>query len=202
MMQGSPEWFQARCGLATASRFGDILATIKSGGEAAGRRNYRAQLVCERLTGVPQETYTNAAMQWGVDTEPFAREAYEARTGYLVEQVAFIRHPELMCGCSPDGLIDQLGAVEFKCPNTATHIDTLLKGMPAEHIPQIQGQMWLTGRRWVDFVSFDPRMPENLQMYVQRVNRDDEFIARLAVEVRRFLAEVDQMILELQKKAA
>lgn len=201
MIQGSPEWFAARCGLATASRFSDVVAKIKSG-EAAGRRNYRAQLVCERLTGVPAETFESAAMRWGTETEPQARAAYEARTGELVEQVAFIRHPGLLAGASPDGLVGNDGGIECKCPLTATHIETLLKGMPPEHIPQIQGAMWLTGRKWWDFISFDPRMPENLQLFVQRVHRDDVYIKRLEEEVRGFLSEVDQLIIELQKKAA
>ena len=201
MIQGSPEWFAARCGRATASRFADVLAKIKSG-EAAGRRNYKAQLVAERLTGVPAESYTNAAMTWGTDNEPFARAAYEAQTGNLVEQIAFIPHAELMAGASPDGLIDADGGIEIKCPNTATHIDALLKGMPADHIPQIQGCMWLSGRQWWDFVSFDPRMPERLQLYVQRVPRDEAYITQLAAEVIVFLKEVDLLVIELERKAA
>jgi len=201
MMQGSPEWFAIRCGRATASRFSDVMAKIKTG-EAAGRRNYRAQLVCERLTGVPAESYINAAMQWGIDTEPLARVAYEALSGNIVEQIAFVTHPELMAGASPDGLIDLDGGLECKCPNTAQHIDALLKGMPPEHIPQIQGGMWLTDRQWWDFVSFDPRMPEKLQLYVQRVPRDDAYIANLEKKVRLFLAEVDDLVAQLERKAA
>lgn len=200
MMQLSPEWFAARCGRATASRFADVLSKIKTG-EAASRRNYKAQLVCERLTGVPAESYTNAAMQWGIDTEPQGREAYEALTGNIVEQVAFVPHPLLMAGASPDGLIDADGGLEIKCPNTAQHIDALLNGMPPEHIPQIQGGMWLTGRKWWDFVSFDPRMPERLQLYVQRIPRSDTYIALLEAEVRAFLGEVDELVAELEKKA-
>lgn len=201
MLQQSPEWFAARCGRATASRFADVMAKIKTG-EAAGRRNYKAQLVAERLTGVPAESYTNAAMQWGVDTEPQARAAYEAFSGNIVEQVAFITHPEIMAGASPDGLIDGDGGLECKCPNTAAHIDALLKGMPPEHIPQIQGGMWLTGRQWWDFVSFDPRMPERLQLYVQRIPRDQKYIDALAPEVHGFLKEVEALVAELEKRAA
>lgn len=198
-MQQSPEWYAARCGRATASRFADVMAKIKTG-EAAGRRNYRAQLVAERLTGVPAESYTNAAMQWGIDTEPLARAAYEALSGNIVEQVAFVTHPELMAGASPDGLIDSDGGLEVKCPNTAQHIDALLKGMPPEHIPQIQGGMWLTGRQWWDFVSFDPRMPEKLQLYVQRIARDDAYITQLAAEVIVFLKETDALISQLEEQ--
>lgn len=201
MIQGSPEWFAARCGRATASRFCDVLAKIKTG-EAAGRRNYRAQLVCERMTGAPAESFESPAMKWGTETEPFARAAYEEQTGNLVEQIAFIPHPDLMAGASPDGLIEADGGIEIKCPNTATHIDTLLKGMSPDHIPQIQGCMWLSGRQWWDFVSFDPRLPEKLQLYVQRIPRDDTYIVQLGLAVMLFLGEVDDLILELEKKAA
>jgi hypothetical protein len=200
MQQGTQEWFAARCGLATASRFKDILATVKSG-EAAGRRNYRAQLVCERLTGTPQETFTNAAMQWGTDNEPFARIAYEAR-GNIVQEVGFIKHETLMAGASPDGYVGEEGGIEIKCPNTATHIDTLLNGMPPDHKPQIQGQMWITGRKWVDFISYDPRLPEHMQLYVQRIERDETYIQTLEKEVAQFLAEVDETINQLNRKAA
>lgn len=201
MIQGSPEWFAARCGRATASCFSDVLATIKTG-EAAARRNYKAQLVCERMTGIVAESYTNAAMAWGVENEPFARSAYEAMTGNLVEQVAFISHSELMTGASPDGLIDTDGGLEIKCPNTASHIDALLKGMPSEHMAQIQGCMWLANRDWWDFVSYDPRLPEKLQLYVQRIPRDEEYIIKLALAVKAFLGEVDALIQQLEKKAA
>jgi putative phage-type endonuclease len=200
MQQGTQEWFQARCGLATASRFRDILATIKSG-EAASRRNYRAQLVCERLTGTMQDAYQNEAMRWGTDNEPFARIAYEA-SGNIVQEVGFIKHPTLMAGASPDGLVGDDGAVEIKCPNTATHIETLLHGMPADHIPQVQGQMWITGRAWVDFISYDPRLPEKMQLHVQRIERDEEYIKTLEKEVAKFLAEIDQTIEQLTRKAA
>lgn len=199
MIQGSPEWLAARCGRATASRFADVLATIKTG-EAAARRNYKAQLVCERLTGIVAESFTNAAMQWGTETEPLARAAYEEQTGNLVEQVAFITHSELMAGASPDGLIDLDGGLEIKCPNTATHIDTLLKGMPADHMPQIQGCMWITGRKWWDFVSYDPRLPERLQTHIQRITRDDAYITNLAAEVTVFLTEVDNLIVKLNER--
>lgn len=201
MMQRTDEWFAARCGLATASRFKDILARIKSG-EAAARRNYKAQLVCERLTGVPYENgFESAEMRFGTEQEPFARMAYEERHGVMVEEVGFIRHETLMAGCSPDGLVGEDGLVEFKVPNTANHIDTLEKGMPPEHLPQIMGQLWLTGRKWCHFVSFDPRMPERLRLYVQRVERDDEYIANLEKEVRAFLDEVEAKYLSLLKLA-
>ncbi len=197
MKQGSAEWFQERCGKATASRFADILSKVKSG-ESAGRRNYRAQLVAERLTGVPAETYTNAIMQRGTDLEPEARAAYEDRTGLIVVEIAFVEHSELAAGASPDGLVDDDGGVEIKCPNTATHIDYLLNGMGTDYTPQIQGAMWLTGRKYWDFVSYDDRMPERHRLYTQRVMRDEAFIGNLEVEVRKFLIEVDETIRKLE----
>lgn len=205
MEQRTPEWFAARLGRATGSCFADILAKTKAG-ESASRRNYRAKLVCERLTGRAEEGFTNAAMAWGTEHEPLARTAYEAETGLMVQEVGFIQHPEMMAGVSPDGLVGDSGLVEIKCPNTATHIDTLLAGMPSGHIAQVQGQMWICGCEWCDFVSFDPRMPDELQLYVQRIYRDEEYIKTLADEVERFLSEVDMLCANLlnikQRKAA
>lgn len=195
-IQGSDEWFAERCGYATASRFKDVLAKIKTG-EAADRKNYRAQLVCERLTGKPASSYSNAAMEWGTQTEPLARMAYEAFTGFLVVEVGFRKHETLMAGASPDGEIEEHGLLEIKCPNTATHIECLLNGLPAGHMPQIQGQLWITGRQWADFVSFDPRLPEKLQMHVQRVPRDDIYIKQLEQQVIGFLQEVETTVKRL-----
>lgn len=202
MAQQSPEWFAARLGKATASRFKDVLATIKTG-EAATRRNYRMQLVVERLTGQKEEGYTNAAMQWGNDNEPLARIAYEVKTGLLVTQADFVDHPTLMAGASPDGLIGEDGGLEIKCPHqSAVHIETIQSGMPSEHMPQVQGAMWITGRKWWDFVSYDPRMPEHLQLYVQRIERDDKYIADLEAKVTAFLCEVESTIKQLNERAA
>ena len=201
-IQGSPEWFAERCGFATASRFKDVLAKIKTG-EAATRRNYRAQLVCERLTGKAAESFTNAAMEWGTAHEPEARMQYEAMRGSIVQEVGFIKHPAIpFCGASPDGLVDDAGMVEIKCPNTATHIDTLLSGMSPDHMPQVQGQMWVCGRQWVDFISYDPRLPEKLQLHIQRVERDEKYIKAMEAEIIAFLFSVEQTIEQLEKKAA
>ena len=197
--QRTDEWFTARLGRATASRAADILAKIKSG-EAATRRQYRAQLVVERLVGKPYEHYVNEAMQHGIDQEPFAIMSYEAATGNIVQPVGFIQHPKLMAGASPDGEIGEDGLLEAKCPTTAEHIDALLNGMSPKHSPQVQFQMWITGRAYVQFVSYDPRMPERMQLYVQRVRRDDKYISMLEVEVRKFLGEVDKTIAELEAK--
>lgn len=202
-IQGSTEWLAERAGHATASRFKDILATIKTG-EAATRRNYRVQLVTERLTGIPCQSFTNAAMEYGTATEPLAREAYEAETGELVEQVGFLKHPALTwTGASPDGLIGDEGGIEIKCPFQSTvHVETLQGGMPTEHRPQIQGVLWVSGRKWIDFISFDPRMPEKLRLHVERVNRDDKYIADLEKSVTSFLMEVAQQTESLLKRAA
>ena len=196
--QGTQEWLLERAGCATASRFADVMATIKTG-EAASRRGYRMQLVTERLTGDPVQGYTNAAMQWGTDTEPFARQAYEARTGIIVEQTGFVKHKGIpWCGASPDGRVEDDGLVEIKCPESTTHLEWLEGGkVPSKHIPQIQGQMWVDNRQWCDFVSFDPRFPEKLQLFIVRVQRDDAYIAGLEKQVKEFLVEVDEMVQRL-----
>lgn len=192
--QGSVEWLAERAGHATASRFKDVLAKIKTG-EAATRRAYRLQLVTERLTSLPVESYENAAMKWGIAQEPFARQSYEEQKGVIVEQVGFIKHPSVeWCGGSPDGLVDADGMIEIKCPYVSTvHVETLMGGMPQEHRAQIQGNLWILDRQYCDFISFDPRMPEGLQLYVERIERDDEYIEKLSKEVDAFLSEVMKM---------
>lgn len=188
--QRTDEWFKARLGRATASRFKDIMLTIKSG-EAAGRKNYRAELVAERLTGVKDETWTSSAMQWGIDNEPLARLRYELLTENIVEECGFFTHESLMAGASPDGLIGEDGLLEIKCPNTATHIETLKsQELPYQYYWQVMGQMWITGREWCDFVSFDPRMPKNAQIFIKTVERDTVAIERLERDVVTFLREV------------
>jgi putative phage-type endonuclease len=202
MDQRTDEWFKARLGKATASNFRKILAKVKTG-EAADRRNYRAQLVIERLTGQQQDSYSNAAMQWGTEQEPFARIAYMAQTGNEVEEVGFIEHPELMAGASPDGYIGEHGLIEIKCPVSATHIETLkAETCPTEHYAQVQGQLWITGRDWCDFVSYDPRMPDRLQLFITRVSRDADYIDVLAKEVKAFLDEVAAEVETLNRIAA
>jgi putative phage-type endonuclease len=200
-VQGTQEWLAERAGHATASRFADVLATIKTG-EAASRRAYRMQLVTERLTGNPVVGYTNAAMAWGTMTEPEARQAYEAHTGVLVDQVGFVKHKIIpWCGASPDGRIEHDGLVEIKCPESTTHLEWLEAGKaPSKHIPQIQGQLWVENRQWCDFVSYDPRFPENLQLFIVRVNRDDEYIKALETAVKEFLGGVDEMVKRLLAK--
>jgi len=199
--QRDADWYAARIGKATASRFKDAIATLKSGAPAQAQRDYCTELVVERLTGQRAQKFVTAAMQWG-DHEPAARAAYERTTGISVEETGFVAHDTLLAGCSPDGLVDWDGLIEIKCPwNTAVHIETLLNGMPAEHIPQVQGQMWITGRQWCDFVSYDPRMPEPLQLHIQRINRDPSFIADLEAKVTSFLQQVGTQVEALRRLA-
>ena len=198
--QGTTQWFQDRCGRVTASRVADVVAKTKSG-YSASRDNYMAQLVCERMTGVPAESFTNAAMQWGTEQEPFARAAYESKKDILVEQVGFIHHPSIDgSGASPDGLVGLFGLVEIKCPNTATHIQTLLdQKVPEKYNIQMQWQMACTARQWCDFVSFDPRMSEGLQLFIKRVEFDPVLVASLEKEVIFFLQELESKIEQLNK---
>jgi len=198
MEQGTTEWFAARCGKVTASRVADIIAKTKTG-FSTSRDNYLAQLVCERMTGKPAESYSNAAMSWGTEQEEFARAAYEARMDILVTEVGFIDNPWIpMCGASPDGLANE-GLVEIKCPNTATHIDTLLSRIvPAKYITQMMWQMACADRPWCDFVSFDPRLPERHQLFIKRINYDPEMVNLLENSVIQFLGDVDLKIQQLE----
>jgi putative phage-type endonuclease len=198
MDQGTTEWFAARCGKVTASRVADVIAKTKTG-YSTSRDNYMAQLVCERMTGKPAESFSNSAMQWGTDTEPFARAAYEATQGVMVEEVGFVRHSSIeWAGASPDGLVGDDGLVEIKCPNTLTMIETLLsQKVPGKYFAQMQFQMACTGRKWTDYVVFDPRMPEKAQLFVKRVDRDDAYIAEIEAEIVKFLAEVASQVQQL-----
>jgi putative phage-type endonuclease len=166
----------------------DVLAKGKSG-EAVTRQKYRMQLVAERITGLVAESFTSAAMEWGTEHEPLARIRYEADTGYFVDEAEFYTHPTIKwLGASPDGLLNDTGGLlEIKCPNTQTHLGYMLdKKAPAAYINQMQTQMWVTGRAWCDFVSFDPRVPEHLQLFIVRLDRDDALIERMEVEVHKF----------------
>jgi len=200
MEQGTTEWFAARCGKVTASRVADIIAKTKTG-YSTSRENYLAQIVCERMTGKPAESYSNSAMQWGTDQEPFARAAYESAKDVLVEEVGFVLHPNISeAGASPDGLVGLFGLVEIKCPNTATHIQTLLdQKVPEKYNTQMQWQMACTERHWCDFVSFDPRMAEGLQLFIKRVEFDPLYVASLEKEVLNFLFDVEYKITQLNK---
>lgn len=200
MEQGSPEWHQIRLGKVTASRVADVIAKTKTG-YASGRANYMAELLCERLTGQPGPFFQSDAMRWGTETEPEARAAYTFFRDVEVDQIAFVHHPTIeMAGASPDGLIAAEGMLEIKCPNTATHLDTLDSGKPKGiYITQMQWQMACTGRQWCDFVSYDPRLPEHLRLFVTRIARDDAAIAEMEAEVTQFLFELDARIERLNK---
>jgi putative phage-type endonuclease len=199
-LQRTADWFAARLGKVTASRVADVIARTKTG-YGASRANYMAQLICERLTGKQGDSYQNAAMAWGTEQEPAARGAYEAQTGLLVQEIGFVPHPDItMAGASPDGLIGDHGLIEIKCPNTATHIETLMSdAVPGKYETQMQWQMACTGRKWCDFVSYDPRMPSHMQVFIFRVHRNAETIIELEREVEKFLSELDQKIVTLNK---
>ena len=191
--QGSPEWLQDRAGKATGSRAKDILAFIKSG-EAAARRDYRMQLVCERLTGMQQENgYINAEMQRGIDLEPAARAAYEALTGNMVRQTGFLSHNEIMAGCSLDGDVDNFaGIFEAKCPKSATHLGYLRTQDISQYYPQLRHNLWLTGAEWCDFLSYDDRFPEELQVFHKRIYAKELDIPSYEKALLEFLKEVDE----------
>lgn len=192
--QRSDEWFAARLGRPTASRFSDIMSKTRSG-YAASRKNYAAQLIIEQITGQPTEGYTSAAMQHGVDYEDTARLSYELESGNEVTETSLWLHDEIETGASPDGFINHDGVLEIKCPNSAIHLETLHTGkIPRQYYAQVQGQMWITDRKWCDFVSYDPRMPDNAQMIIIRVDRDDDYIAELEAEIRAFIAEVEEEV--------
>ena len=190
--QGSPEWFQMRLGKVTASRVADILAKTKTG-PSASRQNYLIELAIQRTTGIIQESYSNSAMEWGTQTEPQARVAYEVATNNFVDKVAFIDHPSIKWfGCSPDGLVSDRGLLEIKCPNSATHWEYFKsKKPPQKYFIQMQAQIAVTNKDWCDFVSFDPRMPDSSQLLIVRIDRDEAFIAEMEAEIKKFLDEVE-----------
>jgi putative phage-type endonuclease len=196
--QGTDEWKQARLGYISASNFDAVMAKIKSG-EAATRRDYKIRIVTERLTNQIQDSFSNSYMEWGIEQEPFARMAYEAHAGVFVEKTGFWKHPEIpYVGCSPDGLVGDDGLIEIKCPKSTTHIEYLLnKKLPKTYFWQVHGQLWVMNRQWVDFVSFDPRMPENKRLFVFRVNRDEEVINEMKEGVIAFNKECEELMKEI-----
>lgn len=199
VVQGSVEWHLARCGKVTASRIADLMSTTKSGW-GASRGNYMAELIAERLTGVPADSFSNAAMKWGVETEPMARAAYQFYADLDVAETGFVPHPTIAeSGASPDGLVGEDGLVELKCPNTATHIETLLGAtVPGKYMLQMQWQMACTDRKWCDFASFDPRMPENMRLFVRRLQRNNSEIKFIGERVLEFLDELQAKIEKLK----
>ena len=197
--QGTPEWFALRLGKVTASRIKDVIATTKTG-YSTSRDKYMTQLLLERITNTVAESYTNDAMTWGTEQEPFARAKYEGLASTLVEQVAFVNHPTIpMSGASPDGLVMDDGLVELKCPMSHTHLESILGNIDDQYMPQVQWQMAVTGRSYTDLCSYDPRFPEHLQLVVKRIPRDDDYIAKLEKEVIKFLAELDDKVNKVNK---
>lgn len=196
--QGGDAWHAQRRGKVTASRVADVIKKTKSG-YSTSRKNYAAQLLCERLTGKTAEGFSSAAMQWGIDKEPEARVAYEFMKNATVDLVSFVDHPSIaMSGASPDGLVGADGLVEIKCCNTATHLETLLSGdIDPDYITQIQWQLACTQRKWCDYVGFDPRLPAHLQLFIKRIDRDQRTIIELETEVSGFIRELDMQIARL-----
>ena len=197
-VQGSPEWLASRAGKVTASMISAVLMKP----ETAGYRDYQAQLVAEILTGKPQGSdYTNVHMQFGTETEPLARSAYEAETGFSVDEVGLCIHPTIdRAGASPDGLVSNSGLVEIKCPKVATHLAYLIAGVvPTGYKNQMMWQMACCDRDWCDFVSFRPDLPEHLQLFLIRFHRDQKEIDKLETAVNAFLATVDEMIKKLKE---
>ena len=201
LVQGTDAWFEARCGKVTASRLMDVTAQTKSGW-GAGRKNYMAQLIAERLTGQVADSFSNMAMQWGTDTEPKARSTYEFINNVEIKLYGFVDHPTIkMSGASPDGGCPDNGGIEIKCPNTATHIEYLEAGaVPKKYIKQMDWQMACTGWDWIDFVSFDPRLPADYQILVVKHQRNDEAIKELELMVQEFLKELDEKLTNLTKR--
>ncbi len=199
--QGTEEWKMARLGYVSASNVAAVMSKGKDGSESATRRAYKIKIVAERLTHLPQETYKNAAMEWGNEQEPYARMAYEATNAVLVDKTGFWKHEtKPWIGVSPDGLVGDDGLIEIKCPNTTTHLEYLWSEVvPAEYRKQIQMQLWVTGRQWCDFVSYDPRLPAQNHLFIKRCERDEKLIAEMEAEIDKFLVEVQTIIDKLSK---
>lgn len=197
--QGTPEWKAARLGHVTASGMANVMAKGKDKSEAVTRYKYKVQIVAERMTGVVAESYSNAAMERGVEQEGFAVMAYESMRDVLVDKTGFWLHPSIKwLGVSPDRLVGDDGLIEVKCPNTTTHLGYLFDNrVPPDYYKQIQCQLWVTGRSWCDFVSFDPRLPRRNQLLVVRTKRDEKLIGEMQVEVEKFLGEVESLINKL-----
>lgn len=202
--QGTPEWHAMRCGKVTASRVADVMRSGRGGAPSASRARYMGELVAERLTGVPYESFKSAEMQRGNEIEAEAVSAYAFICGAQCDRIAFVDHPSIeMAGASPDALIGDDGLAEFKCPASHTHIQTLLSDkIDGDYVRQMQWQMACTGRQWCDFVSYDPRLPTEMALYVRRLQRDDAAIAAMEIAVSQFLFETSMMVDDLKAKYA
>lgn len=184
--QGSPEWLQSRLGKPTASNFGKLITP--TGKPSTSAEGYINELIAQRITGELPEFYTNEAMARGNELEPSAKALYEFTTGFDVVEVGLCLHDEFECGASPDGLVGDEGAIEIKCPLPHTHVSYLRAGdVPGKYIPQIQGCLWITGREWLDFMSYHPAMED----LIVRVYRDEAYIKKLADAVIRAVAQIE-----------
>lgn len=200
--QNSHEWLAERRGRITASRIANVMSTLKRGGEGADRKNYRTELIAERLSGRAEDHYTSPEMMWGTENEPYARAAYEIGCGVMVDQVGFVLHPTMdFSGGSPDGLVGEDGMIEIKCGKTTTHLKWLMAGeVPEEHQDQILWNLCCTERKWCDFISFDPRLPDGLNIFIVRMQRDEKRIANIEAEVKLFNDQVDAVAADLRKR--
>lgn len=203
--QNNSDWLNSRAGKITASRAKDVIAYSKRDGKPLqSRTDYAGDIFAELFTGEPRAQVRAAPLDWGHDVEAAARAAYEATTGEIVEIVGFALHSTLdYIGASSDGLVGESGQLQIKCPyNPFVHATTWRSGMPDEHMPQIQFELWVTGRAWSDFVSYDPRMPEHRRLYIQRISRDEKLIEHIAESAASLWAEVQSMYSEMMKEAA
>ena len=200
MTQGTDEWLKARLGWTTGSRIVDIMPGVK-GKYLASRKNYMAEKVIEILTDESPEHFVSEAMQWGTDTEPLARSAYEAITGNFVDEDGFVPHPTIpKLGASPDGIVNPDGCIEIKCPNSANHLSTILGSLiKRDYIFQMQCEMMCLDKQWCDFISYDPRMPDNLQIFIQRIPRDEVMITEIEMEVKKFQGELQEMLAKIKE---
>lgn len=197
--QRSPEWFAARTGVCTASRFKDARDTLKTGKPSQRRLDYMAELALERVTGILTDTYVTPAMQRGSDLEGAARELYCAETGEIVQEMGFALHDLLDIGYSPDGLVGSDGLIEIKCPANAYRlVSQLINGDATDYMDQIQGGMWITGRQWCDLVVYHPSLP----LRPIRIERDEKYIEKLEMDLFAFLVEVQDLTAQLRKVAA
>ena len=198
--QGSDLWKQVRQGHVTASNIADVMAKGKGESESITRHKYKMRLLAERIAIAPMfDSYSNPAMEWGIEQEQYACIAYEENKYVLVQRTGFWLHPTIKwLGVSPDRLVGDDGLIEVKCPNSTTHLDYLMTNkVPAEYVKQIQCQLWVTGRQWCDFVSYDSRLRKNNQLLIVRTERNEELIAEMEVEVKKFLAEIELLIIKL-----
>lgn len=197
---GTPNWHAARRGLLTASRVADALAVLKNGKPSESRRKLMVELLAERVSGYIVDHYVTPAMQWGIDNQPHAIAAYEAETGELVGPEVFVLHPEIdWAGATPDGTIGSDGLLEIKCPTTPTHLTWLLAGeVPEQHRLQMTFQLACTRRQWVDFVSYDPRIKGDAQLFIRRFEPSRDEIEKVEAGARQFLAELEAMSIQLR----